>query len=534
MTGWEMTNKDMTAAGARGEQRELPRRYHAAVWTEPLVTELGGSGRRGVFAPSLEPEIQNSVSDVETLVPIGGRRRFPPKLPELSEWDVLRHYLRLSQQTLGMMGISLFGTCTMKYNPTIGESCARHPGIREVHPRQDVRTMQGMLEMVNDLEVILCELSGMDSFVFQPGGGADAAWLHVCIARAYHADRGELMQRDEVVTTAQAHPCNAATAAAAGFKVVTLPLEESGYPSLDALKAAVSERTATLMVNNPDDMGIYNPEIMSWVEVVHDAGGLCFYDHANFNGVMGKIRAADLGFDACMFMLHKTFGAPKGGGGPAVGAYGCTPRLASYLPGPHVVRRENGFYDLEEPTRSVGRVREFLGNLPQVLKAYVWARAMGTEGIHQAADLSVLASNYMDSKLRKIRGISRSHPHLEGTRMEMVRYSLASLASETGVSVVDVQHRMTDFGIDGMWLSHEPWIVPEPFTPEAGESYSKEDIDEWVAVLAHVCEEAYRDPELVRSAPHNQVIHRIDPTVLHDPERWATTWRAYQRKNAHG
>ena len=182
--------------------------------------------------------------------------------------------------------------------------------------------------MIHGLDLILRELSGMDQFVFQAGGGADAAYTHACVTRAYHAARGELGQRTEVITTIQSHPCNAATAAAAGFRVVTLPIEEGGYPSLDALRAAVSERTAALMVGNPDDMGIYNPHITEWVELVHKAGGLCFYDHANFNGVMSRLRARQLGFDACMFMLHKTFGAPKGGGGPAVGAYGCTTALA--------------------------------------------------------------------------------------------------------------------------------------------------------------------------------------------------------------
>ena len=252
---------------------------------------------------------------------------------------MLRHYLHLSQQTLGMMGISLFGTCTMKYNPAVSEALSRLPEVREVHPLQHEDTLQGLLEIVHRLDLVLRELSGMAQFVFQPGGGADAAYTHACITRAYHDARGELAKRDEVITTIQAHPCNAATAAAAGFKVITLPLEEDGYPSLDALEAAVSDRTAALMVNNPDDMGIYNPDIKSGSRSCTAAGGLCFYDHANFNGVMGKLRAAELGFDACMFMLHKTFGAPKGGGGPAVGAYGCTEQLAPFLPGPLVVGR---------------------------------------------------------------------------------------------------------------------------------------------------------------------------------------------------
>jgi glycine dehydrogenase subunit 2 len=506
------------------------RRYHAAVWDEPLVMEIGAPGRRGAVFADAEPDIVAVVGDPDALVPEAMHRAVPPTLPELSEPEVLRHYLHLSQETLGMMGVSLFGTCTMKYNPRLATELAARPEIAELHPAQDDDTLQGVLELVHGLNLILRGVSGMDAFAFQAGGGAHAAFTHAVITRAYHAERGELDQRDEVVTTIQAHPCNAATASAAGFKIVTLPLEENGYPSLDALKAAVSERTASLMVNNPDDMGVYNPEIDKWVEIVHDAGGLCFYDHANFNGVMGRIKARELGFDACMYMLHKTFGAPKGGGGPAVGAYGCTEELARFLPEPVIVRDGDRYrLDRDRPD-SVGKVREFWGNVPQLVYAYVWSRAMGAQGIRQAADISVLANNYMEKRLLAIRGITKSQPHLTAPRLEMTRYSLETVERDTGITVVDVQNRMVDFGIDAFWLSHEPWIVPQPFTPEAGEMWSKEDIDEWVDVLAHVVDEAYTDPEIVRAAPHNQAISRLGATDLNDPAHWATTWRAHTRK----
>jgi glycine dehydrogenase subunit 2 len=452
----------------------------------------------------------------------------------LSEPEVLRHYLHLSQETLGMMGVSLFGTCTMKYNPRLATELAARPEVAELHPDQDDETLQGVLEMVHRLDLILRGVSGMDAFVFQAGGGAHAAYTHAVITRAYHAARGELAQRDEIVTTIQAHPCNSATASAAGFKIVTLPLEENGYPSLDALKAAVSERTASLMVNNPDDMGVYNPEIDKWVEVVHDGGALCFYDHANFNGVMGKIKARELGFDACMYMLHKTFGAPKGGGGPAVGAYGCTEELARFLPEPLVVREGDRYRLDRDRPESVGKVREFWGNVPQLIYAYVWGRAMGAEGIRRAADISVLANNYMEKRLLAIRGVTKSQPHLTAPRLEMTRYSLETVDRDTGITVFDVQNRMVDFGIDAFWLSHEPWLVPQPFTPEAGEMWSKEDIDHWIDVLAHVIDEAYTEPEIVRTAPHNQAIHRLGTTDLNDPANWATTWRAYERKRRTG
>ncbi|MDO9488286.1 MAG: hypothetical protein Q7J32_07915, partial [Sphingomonadaceae bacterium] len=233
---------------------------------------------------------------------------------------------------------------------------------------------------------------------------------------------------------------------------------------------------------------------------------------------------------ACMFMLHKTFGVPKGGGGPAVGAYGCTDRLAPFLPGPLVRKDGDRFTVVENGPLSIGKVREYWGNIHQVMKAYGWVRAMGSEGIAEASDISVILNNYMERELLKIRGVTRSHPDLPGWRMEMTRFSLGQLFEETGVGVADVQNRMADFGIDAFWMAHEPWVFPHPFTPEAGEMWSKEDVDYWIAVLRHVCAEAYSDPETVKSAPHNQAVHKLSVDNLDDPARWATTWRAHRRK----
>jgi glycine dehydrogenase subunit 2 len=499
------------------------RRYHAPVWDEPLAMEMSVAGRRGQHFPL--------ALDGADRVPPSMRRATPPDLPEMSEPDVLRHYLRLSQQTMGMVGISLFGTCTMKYNPRLHEKLAAAPHVAEIHPEQHPDTMQGLLECAWRLDNALQALSGMHRFSFQPAGGADAAYTQACITRAWHASRGEADRRTQIVTSIQSHPCNPATAATAGFDIVTLPLESNGYPSVQALRAAVSDRTAALFINNPDDMGVYNPEIREWVDTVHAAGGLCFYDHANFNGVMGKIRAADLGFDACMFMLHKTFGVPKGGGGPAVGAYGCTERLAPFLPGPLIDRDGDRFTVSAGTNASIGRVREYWGNIHQVMKAYGWVAAMGAEGIAEASDISVALNNYMEKKLLAIRGVTRSHPDQPGWRLEMTRYSLEVLFEETGVGVADVQNRMADYGIDAFWMAHEPWIFPHPFTPEAGEMWSREDIDYWIAVLAQVCDEAYRDPDLVKSAPHNQAAGKLGDANLDDPAIWATTWAAWQRKH---
>ncbi len=502
--------------------------FHAAKWDEPVVYEIGRPGGRGQLFPAPEAEVAQAAGD--SLIPAAMARKDRPELPEITEFEAQRHYLHLSQMTLGMMGVSLFGTCTMKYNSKTAEYATLRPELAEVHPYQHPDTLQGVLEIMDDFNGILQSLSGMDQFVFQAGGGADAAYTMAVVARAYWKDRGMLDQRTEMVTSVQAHPCNPATAAAAGFKVVNLPLEDNGYPSLEALKAAVSEKTALIMINNPDDMGIYNPEIKEWVQVAQDAGALCFYDHANFNGVMSRLSARELGFDACMFMLHKTFGAPKGGGGPAVGAFGCTDELVPYLPTPVVVKQGDRYILDEDRPKSAGKVREFWGNVPQVVKAYAWSRAMGAEGIRMAADISVVANNYMDKKLSEIPGIAISNPDNTQYRMEMTRWSLGPLCEETGVGTVDFANRMADYGIDPWWMSHEPWIVAEPFTPEAGELWSKEDIDHWIGVLAQIAEEARTDPELVKTAPHNQAIAQVKGDAFEDPETWAMTWRAYQRK----
>ena len=254
-------------------QKNALRRYHAAVWDEPIVMEMGVAGRRGCHFPLADEKMQAAVGAASDLVPQSMRRRSRPALPEMSEPDVLRHYLHLSQETMGMMGISLFGTCTMKYNPRLTEGLAARPFVADLHPNQDPATLQGVLQVIYEFDRMLRSLSGMDQFTFQPAGGADAAYTQACITRAYHAAKGQLAQRTQIITSIQSHPCNPATSAAAGFEVVTLPLGERGYPSLDALRAAVSSRTAALMINNPDDMGIYNPEIKEWVRIVHEAGG---------------------------------------------------------------------------------------------------------------------------------------------------------------------------------------------------------------------------------------------------------------------
>jgi glycine dehydrogenase subunit 2 len=416
----------------------------------------------------------------------------------------------------------------MKYSPKINDQLASSPKVTELHPLQDETTLQGILELMYRFEGILKEISGMSRFSLQPSAGSAAIYTNVSMIRAFHEANGEGEERDEVITTIFSHPSNAACARTAGFKVITLYPDSSGYPDLDALKAAVSDRTAALLITNPEDTGIYNPRIAEFVDVVHQSGGLCCYDQANANGILGITRAREAGFDLCHFNLHKTFSTPHGCGGPGAGAVGVTEGLSRFLPVP-VVQKDGEKYllDYNRPD-SIGKIGTWYGNATVILKAYAWAMSLGAEGLREAAEVAVLNNNYLMEKVLEIPGTSA--PYAEGKRrIEQVRYSWQELAEETGVHSEEIGLRAADYGVH-YWTSHHPFVVPEPCTLEPTESYSKDELDEYAGILAHVAEEARSDPGLVKTAPHNSTIHIVDHDPLDDPARWAMTWRAYQRK----
>lgn len=506
------------------------RRFHQARWDEPVIFELGQPGQRGILAPQAGAEIRSQVGDPLEGIPAALRRKSPPKLPEMSQPAVLRHYVHLSQENLGAdFNIDVGqGTCTMKYSPKVNDQLARMPEMTELHPLQDESSVQGILEIMYRFEGILKEISGLDRFTLQPGAGSAAIYTNISIIRAYQASRGESKQRDEIITTIFSHPSNAAAAKAAGFKVITLYPDADGYPDLEALKAAVSERTAGLLITNPEDTGIFNPKIAEFTGIVHEAGGLCSYDQANANGILGITRAREAGFDLCHFNLHKTFSTPHGCGGPGGGATGVTKELARFLPVPLVdFDGEKYFlnYDLPE---SIGKIRPFYGVAPTVLKAYAWVMALGADGLREVAEVAVLNNNYLMQKILSIRGASA--PYATGKpRVEQVRYSWQKLFEDTGIHSDELGIRAADFGVH-YWTSHHPYVVPEPCTLEPTESYSKEELDEYAAIIEQVANEAYTDPDLVRTAPHNSTVHTIDHHPLDDPAQWCITWRAYLRK----
>ncbi|MBS4202588.1 aminomethyl-transferring glycine dehydrogenase subunit GcvPB [Lederbergia citrea] len=518
----------------RIQRTEKVRDFHQAKWNEPIIFELHQPGERGVEVPKASKEIESAVGDGLSLIPASMTRKEKPSLPEIGQAKVLRHYLRLSQETLGSdLNVEIGqGTCTMKYIPKINEMLIRTPKIMGLHPLQDESTVQGMLEIIYNLDGCMREISGMDYFSFQPGSGTQALFAMASIVRKYHESRGEGEQRDEIITTIFSHPSQAATAAVKGYKIITLHPDEDGFPDIEKLKEVVSERTAGFVVANPEDTGIYNPKIKEFTKIVHEAGGICYYDQANANGLLGITRAKEAGFDMCFFNLHKTFAAPHMCGGPASGALGVTAELKEFLPAPIVDVKDGKYFLNYDLKHSIGKVRSFHGVAQTMIRSYAWIRALGPDGLKEVAKNAVLNNNYLYHKILKIRGASA--PYVSGQRLEQVRYSWEQMTNETGVTTEDVQRRMTDFGLH-YWTSHHPYIVKQPFTLEPTESYSKADLDEYINALEHISDEAYSNPDVVKNAPHSSSIHQlVEKDYLDNPDKWCITWRAYQKKTKIG
>ncbi|MFN2188538.1 MAG: aminomethyl-transferring glycine dehydrogenase subunit GcvPB, partial [Candidatus Promineifilaceae bacterium] len=384
------------------------------------------------------------------------------------------------------------------------------------------------LKITYELEQILKEVSGMERFSLQPGAGSAAIYTNVSMIRAYFEARDELDQRDEIVTTIFSHPSNAACAKTAGFKVITLYPDENGYPDVKALRSAVSQRTAALLITNPEDTGIFNPKIQEFVDIVHEAGGLCCYDQANANGILGITRARDTGFDLCHFNLHKTFSTPHGCGGPGAGASGVSADLEPFLPTPTIEFDGDRYYLDHDRPQSIGKISPYYGAIPNIVRTYAWVMSLGAEGLREVAEIAVLNNNYLMQKVLEIPGLEA--PYAEGMRrIEQVRYSWNQLGEETGIHSEEIGLRAADFGVH-YWTSHHPFIVPEPCTLEPTESYSKAELDEYASILAHVAQEARTTPDVVQTAPHNSTIHTIDHAPLDDPDQWAVTWRSFLKK----
>ena len=426
-----------------------------------------------------------------------------PRLPEMAEVDLSRHYTELAKQTHGVNdGVYPLGSCTMKYNPRVNEEAAAQPGFIQLHPLQPVETVQGALEVIHTAEKMLCEITGMDSMTFQPAAGAHGEYTGLLLIRKYHQSRGDTA-RTKIIVPDSAHGTNPASATMAGFKVVSVPSNEQGGVDLDALRKAVGPDTAGLMLTNPNTVGLFDPNILEITQIIHDAGGLCYYDGANLNAIMGHVRPGDMGFDCVHLNLHKTFSTPHGGGGPGSGPVGCKAMLAQFLPSPHV-EEKGGKFVFAAPEHTMGQVRSFYGNFLVVVKALAYLITLGKEGIPEASAGAVLNANYLMKQLAGAYDMS-----YDTQCMHEFVMTLQGLAHDTGVTAMDVAKRLLDFGMHPPTM-YFPLIVHEALMVEPTETESMETLDEAARVFLDILAEAKTDAESLHHAPHDCPIGRPD------------------------
>ncbi len=426
-------------------------------------------------------------------------------LPETAEIDLVRHYTALSRRAYGVdNGFYPLGSCTMKYNPKVNEDVAALPGFTGMHPRQPEHTAQGALRVMKLLSDSLAEITGMDAVTLQPAAGAHGEYTGLMLIRAYHLSRGD-WKRTKVIVPDSAHGTNPATATMAGMQTVNIPSREDNSVDLDALRAAVGEDTAALMLTNPTTLGLFEKNIMEIAEIVHEAGGLLYYDGANLNAVMGIVRPGDTGFDVVHLNLHKTFSTPHGGGGPGAGPVGCKAALAPFLPGPVVSEKPDGTLFFETPPATIGKVKAFYGNFGVYLRALTYILTLGRDGLKDASENAVLNANYMMKSLEDLFPVVCPG----GVCMHEFVMSLANLKKETGVSAMDVAKSLIDHGIHPPTM-YFPLTVPEALMFEPTETESRETLDNAIRVMRMLHAQAYTDPDTLHAAPQHAQIGRPD------------------------
>ena len=467
---------------------------------EPLIFDLSAPGRSAVSLPSCDvPEVS-----VEALVPNSLLRQQEPQLPELAEVDVVRHFTRLSTFNHGVdTGFYPLGSCTMKYNPKVNEMLSRLTGFTALHPYQPEALTQGALQLMAELQEDLCELAGMDEFTLQPAAGAHGEMTGILIIKAYHNHRGD-HKRTKVIVPDSAHGTNPATAAMAGYEIIQIPSNDRGGVDLEALKKVVNDEVAALMLTNPNTVGLFDENIQQITKLVHDAGGLLYYDGANTNAIMGITRPGDMGFDVIHLNLHKTFSTPHGGGGPGSGPVGVKEFLAPFLPKPLVVRREDGTFTLKyDMPLSIGRVRSFYANFSILVRAYAYIRSLGGEGLRSASENAVLNANYLMSILKE-------HYFLPFDRVCQHEFIITPKnLKATGVHTLDIAKRLLDYGYHPPTI-YFPIIVEEAMMIEPTETESIETLDEFAKILIKIAEEATSTPDLVKNAPYTTLVTRLD------------------------
>jgi glycine dehydrogenase subunit 2 len=416
----------------------------------------------------------------------------------------------------------------MKYNPKICDAIAASHKIQELHPYQDQRTVQGILQILYEASDFLAKIVGMDKITIQPAAGAHGEYTGVMLMRAYHHDKNG-KDRDEIIIPDSAHGTNPASAAMAGYKVVEIPSNTDGCVDKEALKNVVGPKTVGLMITNPNTLGIFEREIVEIAGIVHDAGGLLYYDGANLNAIMGKAKPGDMGFDIVHINLHKTFATPHGGGGPGAAPVGVTSRLSDYLPVPTIEFDGTQYYLEYNRPKTIGKVRAFHGSSAVVLRAYTYILLNGKEGLSTAAEVAVLNANYLAQKLRKIKGFSLPLSEKVPRKHEFV-LSASTLAKETGITALQVGKRLLDFGLHAPTV-YFPLIIEEAMMTEPTETVSKEELDAMISGFTKISQEAYAHSEELRTSPHATSVSRIDEAKANRPKTMQLTWRDKQATN---
>ncbi len=441
---------------------------------------------------------------VELNIPADLQRAESPMLPEVSEVEMVRHYTYLSHRAYGVDdGLYPLGSCTMKYNPKIDEWAARLSGFSALHPYQPENTVQGALKLMYDMEKMLCEICGMDNFSLQPAAGAHGEMAGIMMIKAYHQKRQDF-KRTKMMVPDSAHGTNPATANVVGYDVIEIKSNAHGLVDLEDLKAHMSDEVAGLMLTNPNTLGLFEEDIVAIADIVHEGGGLLYYDGANLNGVLGISRPGDMGFDVVHLNLHKTFATPHGGGGPGSGPVGVKAHLAEFLPVPVVEKTgENYEFNYDLPY-SIGKVKAFYGNFGVVVKAYTYIKALGKEGIIDAGEQAVLNANYLRCKLRDTYHI----PFDRLCKHEFIATSKHQM-DLNHVSTMDIAKRLIDYGYHPPTV-YFPLIVREALMIEPTETESRQRLDDFAEILKTIAREAKEDPELVINAPHNTITKRID------------------------
>ena len=464
-----------------------------------LIFERSVPGRRCSILPECDVPV---IGTGEKLLSAAGRKS-PLRLPQVSENDISRHYTALANATHGVNdGSYPLGSCTMKYNPKLNDEMASLPGFTRIHPLQPEETVQGCLHVLHDAERVFCEITGMDAMTFQPAAGAHGEFTGLLLIRAYHESRGDV-KRTKIIVPDSAHGTNPASATMAGYQVINIPSTKEGCVDLEALRAAVGEDTAGLMLTNPNTVGLFDKNILEITRIVHESGGLCYYDGANLNAVMGVARPGDMGFDTVHLNLHKTFSTPHGGGGPGSGPVGCKAFLGKFLPGKEI-REENGVFYRADYEKSIGMVRAFYGNFLVVVKALCYALTLGAEGIRDAAHMAVLNANYL-----RVRLSEAYHMAYQETCMHEFVMTLQPEKEELQVSAMDIAKALLDYGIHPPTM-YFPLIVHEALMVEPTETESPENLEELISAFMEIHRKAQEDPKWIRSAPHKTEISRLD------------------------